>query len=244
MDKRMRLFYWLGLVLAALLLVIFRWDGIWGTSDLPVFDRGLLLALAILLGLPLVSEFEAFGVTVKSRLSKMRDELINEIQTQFASLRVDLRVVNQAQSEVTVNLLQGEQLNSLGKQFSDAMAPDGAEGVRPRGGVGAILKQLPEDFNMATGIHQAMRHEVDRIWHAQFGKPPAWLHRTLQMKIQDLDKEAILDPTTANVALQVARLSSLPDSGAILSGEQRVFLQLVADPLMDRLSSINVETRH
>ena len=202
-----RILWWVLLSAGLIYLLSERFIAIQNGTATSV-DAFLFLILVILLLLPLFSEFDFFGVKLKSHIHEMKMEVKEEV-TELRKELINLGISNQVNPNIYLNSPPPDsKLPELEKQYQEILNE-----LKSRKDVVSDLDVqtelvMPSDVNYLFTVRFTIERELRRIWKdrgfEETSRRPVPMHKVLSM----LRSEELLDPALPEMIKKVYSVCS------------------------------------
>lgn len=233
-----RIIWWIFLSAGLIYLLSDRFPAIQDGTATAV-DAFLFLILVVLLLLPLFSEFDFFGIKLKSHLHKLKVEVKEEV-TELRKDLINLGISNQVNPNIYLNSPPPDsKLPELEAQYQEILS----ELKSRKQPISEIELQselvMPSDVNYLFTVRFTIERELRRIWKdrgfEEGPRRPVPIHKILSM----MRSEELLDPALPDMIQKVYSVCSPAIHGEEVTENQVSFVRDIAPKLIAALMDIS-----
>lgn len=238
-SNRFKIAWWLILVVALTVLLVFRFRALINGEGTP-FDIVAFLVWVALLLIPLFQEIGLFGVKLKQQL----DDLRAEIRTEITGLRGEIQNSISLRTSVNPQFFVGPgappstdaQLPQVEEQVQRALNNFmKSYGVR-EAGEEVEVPNVPEDAGYLFRVRFNLEKELRRAWSERLAEEERRL--PVVRLINNLVRSEVLIPELAYAVREVYAICSAAIHGEEVSSRQLNFVRDTAPELIASLRAI------
>ena len=220
----------------AILLLVFSsyiWinlNRILSQNPLPI-DYIIVILLLLLLLLPLASEIDFLGFSIKKEIESVKTELKSEI----VNLRTEIHNTTSINIQNIPQPLPDEKLKEIELRYSKLSEKlNSAEKISDEDPLDNL--EIPKTVKNIAGVRIILEKELLRIYKERFGDRDP--HRNIVSVTRILTQEGLIDSITNMLITEIRAISNNAVHGGLVTPEQYNFVKTMFPPILEALKEI------